>query len=121
MSNHRQAPREGDGGEPSMHSEDADRQVARVAQILRDGGFGCSIGNLVPTKTLRRDSLIVILALALLTALAWSYLLWLSADMDVGGMDMSGFRMIPSGMGLMVRSTRHGARWSSHLYSPCGP
>jgi len=101
LSNHRQAPRESDNGEASMHSEDAD-QVARVAQILRDAGFGCSIGNLVPIKTLRRDSIIVILALALLTALAWSYLLWLSADMDVGGMAMSGFRMIPSGRGLMV-------------------
>jgi len=34
--------------------------------------------------------------------LAWSYLLWLSADMKMGGMDMSDFRMIPSGMGLMM-------------------
>jgi predicted metal-binding membrane protein len=34
--------------------------------------------------------------------LAWSYVLWLSADVDMGGMDMSGFRMIPSGMGLMM-------------------
>ena len=31
-----------------------------------------------------------------------SYLLWLSADMFMGGMDMSGFRMIPAGMGLMM-------------------
>jgi predicted metal-binding membrane protein len=30
---------------------------------------------------LRRDRIVVILALTLLTALAWSYLLWLSADM----------------------------------------
>jgi len=29
-------------------------------------------------------------------------LLWLSADMAMGGMDMGDFRMIPSGMGLMV-------------------
>jgi predicted metal-binding membrane protein len=29
-------------------------------------------------------------------------LLWLSTDMSMGGMDMTGFRMIPSGMGLMV-------------------
>jgi predicted metal-binding membrane protein len=34
--------------------------------------------------------------------LAWGYLLWLSADMAMGGMYMAGFRMIPSGMGLMV-------------------
>ena len=56
----------------------------------------------MPTETavLRRDRIIIGLALILLTALAWSYLRWLSADMD--GMDMSGFRMIPSGMGLMM-------------------
>jgi predicted metal-binding membrane protein len=34
--------------------------------------------------------------------LAWSYVLWLSADMSMGGMDMGDFRMIPSGMGFMV-------------------
>jgi predicted metal-binding membrane protein len=58
----------------------------------------------VPTETavLRRDRIAVILALTLLTALAWSYLLWLSADMAMGGMDMGDIRMIPSGMGLMV-------------------
>jgi predicted metal-binding membrane protein len=45
---------------------------------------------------------VVALALILLSALAWSYLLWLSADMGMGGMDISGFRMVPSGMGLKV-------------------
>jgi predicted metal-binding membrane protein len=50
----------------------------------------------------RRDCIVVVLALTCLTALAWSYLLWLSADMGMGGMDMTGFRMIPSGMALMV-------------------
>jgi predicted metal-binding membrane protein len=49
-----------------------------------------------------RDRSIVILALALLTTLAWSYLLWLSADMNMGGMDMTGLRIIPFGTGLMV-------------------
>jgi predicted metal-binding membrane protein len=53
-------------------------------------------------RLLRRDRIVTMLALALLTALAWSYLLWLSADMFMGGMDMSGFRMIPAGMGLIV-------------------
>ena len=48
------------------------------------------------------DRIVVILALTLLTALSWSYLLWLSADMSMGGMDMIGVRMIPSGMGLMI-------------------
>jgi predicted metal-binding membrane protein len=84
-----------------MVSED---QTARIAQRLRDAGVGCEILNLVPTDpaVLRRDRTIVVLALILLTALAWSYLLWLSADMSMGGMDMGDFRMIPSGMGLMV-------------------
>ena len=58
----------------------------------------------MPTEpaVVRRDRIVVVLALILLSALAWSYLLWLSADMGMGGMDMSGFRIIPSGMGLMV-------------------
>jgi predicted metal-binding membrane protein len=32
----------------------------------------------------------------------WSYLLWLSADLSMGGMDTTGLRMFPSGMGLMM-------------------
>ena len=51
---------------------------------------------------LRRDRIIVAAALALLTVLAWAYVLWLAADMEMGGMDMTGFRMIPAGMGLMA-------------------
>ena len=50
---------------------------------------------------LRRDRAIVVAALIVLTALAWSYLLWLVADMTMSGMDMSGFRMVPAGIGLM--------------------
>jgi predicted metal-binding membrane protein len=78
--------------------------VSRIAQRLRDAGMGCEIVNLVPTPTamLRRDRIIVVLALGLLTGLAWSYLLCLSADMSMAGMDMTGFRVIPSGMALMV-------------------
>ena len=93
-----------DDGKPSMVSEDARLLVAHIAQKLRDAGLGCEIVNFVPTETavLRRDRIVVVLALTLLTALAWSYLLWLSADMARGGMDMGDFRMIPSGMGLMV-------------------
>jgi predicted metal-binding membrane protein len=80
-----------------------DELTARIVQRLRDAGIGCEIVNLVPTQTamLRRDCVIIVLALGLLTGLAWS-LLWLSADMSMGGMDMTGFRMIPSGMGLMI-------------------
>jgi predicted metal-binding membrane protein len=78
--------------------------AAIVAKKLRDAGVGCEIVNLVPVKAavLRRDRIVVLLALVLLTALAWSYLMWLSTDMDMGGMDMTGIRMIPSGMGLMM-------------------
>jgi predicted metal-binding membrane protein len=51
---------------------------------------------------LRRDRLLVAGALGVIVVLAWSYVLWLAADMDMGGMDMTEFRMIPAGMGLMA-------------------
>jgi predicted metal-binding membrane protein len=51
---------------------------------------------------LRRDRLIVTAALIALTALAWTYILWLAADMSMGGMDMTGFRTVPAGLGLMA-------------------
>jgi len=59
---------------------------------------------------LRRDRLIVASALAVIAALAWAYVLWLAADMDMDGMDMSGFRMVPAGTGLMAPAT---APWSA--------
>ena len=51
---------------------------------------------------LRRDRAIVIAALAALTALAWADLVWLAQDMKMDGMDMTGFRSIPAGRGLMM-------------------
>jgi predicted metal-binding membrane protein len=51
---------------------------------------------------LRRDRIVVIAALASITALAWAYVLWIAADMNMGGMEMPGFRMIPAGVGLMA-------------------
>lgn len=51
---------------------------------------------------LRRDRAVVIAALAIITALAWADLAWLANDMWMGGMEMTGFRMIPSGQGLMM-------------------
>jgi predicted metal-binding membrane protein len=51
---------------------------------------------------LRRDRLIVASALGVIAALAWAYVIWLAADMDMGGMDMSGYRMVPAGMGMMA-------------------
>src|SRR5215470_13997427 len=59
---------------------------------------------------LRRDRLVVGGALGVIVALAWAYVLWLAADMDMGGMDMTGFRMIPAGMGLMAPSD---AAWTT--------
>lgn len=58
---------------------------------------------------LRRDRLIVAGALGVIAALAWIYLLWLAADMDMDGMDMSGFRMVPAGIGMMAPAA---APWS---------
>jgi predicted metal-binding membrane protein len=51
---------------------------------------------------LRRDRAVVMAALAVVTALAWADLLWLADDMTMGGMDMTGYRMIPAGRGLMM-------------------
>jgi len=51
---------------------------------------------------LRRDRVVVIVALAIITALAWADLAWLADDMAMGGMDMTGYRMIPAGRGLMM-------------------
>jgi predicted metal-binding membrane protein len=51
---------------------------------------------------LRRDRAVVIVALAVITALAWADLVWLADDMAMGGMDMTGYRMIPAGRGLMM-------------------
>src|SRR5215831_6073930 len=51
---------------------------------------------------LRRDRVVVAGALGVIVALAWSYVLCLAADMDMGGMDMTGFRMIPAGIGIMA-------------------
>jgi predicted metal-binding membrane protein len=92
-----------DGGGPSTVSQDY-RLAARIAQKLRETGLKAQILSLAPADTavLRRDRVVVVLALTFLTVLAWSYLLWLSADMNMGGMDMTGLRMIPSGMGLMM-------------------
>src|SRR5437764_14082464 len=51
---------------------------------------------------LRRDRTFIVSALVLLLGLAWAYVLWIAADMDMGGMDMSEFRMIPAGIGIMA-------------------
>jgi predicted metal-binding membrane protein len=93
-----------DGVGPSMVGDEPHQIAAQIAQKLRDAGVGCAMLNLVPTEpaVLRWDRIIVGLALVFLTALAWSYGLWLWTDMHLGGIDMSGFRIIPSGAGFMI-------------------
>jgi predicted metal-binding membrane protein len=51
---------------------------------------------------LRRDRAIIIAALGLLTIFAWADVIWLSHDMAMNGMDMTGYRMIPAGQSLMM-------------------
>ena len=68
------------------------------------------MGGTTLEAILRRDRAIVASTLVVLTVLAWSYVLWLVADMDMGGMDMTGFRMIPAGIGLMKPAT---APWNA--------
>ncbi|WP_158671939.1 DUF2182 domain-containing protein [Bradyrhizobium guangdongense] len=54
---------------------------------------------------LQRDRAVIIAALGVLAALAWSDLVWLADDMAMGGMDMTGYRMIPAGQALMMPAT----------------
>jgi len=51
---------------------------------------------------LRRDRAIIIAALGVLTALAWIDLIWLANDMAMDGMEMTGYRMVPSGQAWMM-------------------
>jgi predicted metal-binding membrane protein len=92
-----------EGAEREQVGQEPDEIAARLARDLRGAGVSCETVDLVTTDAavLWRDRIVVILALILLTALAWSYLLWLSADMDMAGMDVSGFRTVPTGTGVM--------------------
>ena len=47
---------------------------------------------------LRRDRVVVGVALALITILSWVYILVLAKTMDMGGMDMTGWRMVSTGL-----------------------
>jgi predicted metal-binding membrane protein len=87
-----------------MVGEDSNQIAARIAKKLRDTRTSCEIFNpaITSAAVLRRDRVVILVALASLTVLAWSYLLWLASDMNMDGMDMTGFRTIPSGMGLMM-------------------
>ena len=73
-----------------MVGEDRYQIAVRIAQKLRDTGSVCAVVNTVRTdpavlrRVLRRDRININLALILLTALAWSYLLWLSVSSGMG-------------------------------------
>ena len=71
-------------------------------------------------RVLRRDRVIIIAALGVITALAWSDLVWLADDMSMDGMDMTGYRMIPAGQSLMMPASCLGSRSNLPLCSPCG-
>ena len=60
--------------------------------------------NLSFKAVLQRDRAIVLAALAAITTLAWADIIWLAGDMAMDGMDMTGFRMIPAGQGMMPAS-----------------
>ena len=51
---------------------------------------------------LRRDRVIIVASIVVLIVLAWFDLVWLANDMEMGGMDMTGYRMIPAGQALMM-------------------
>jgi predicted metal-binding membrane protein len=69
------------------------------------GTVGDISNNMTDTAleaALRRDRLFVAGALTIVVALTWGYVIWLAHDMDMGGMDMAGFRMVPAGLGIML-------------------
>src|SRR6478736_2323117 len=75
-------------------------------------------------SVLRRDRMVVVAALVMVTALAWAYVLWLAADMEMGGMDMTGFRMIAAGylltwIGFALAATV--AQWALEQYALLTP
>lgn len=59
---------------------------------------------------LRRDRWVVAGTIGIIAALAWGYVLSLAGKMEMGGMNMTGFRMVPAGMGIMLPAT---APWTA--------
>jgi predicted metal-binding membrane protein len=55
-------------------------------------------------RVVRRDRAIVSIALIILTLLAWLYVLRLAADMEMGGMDMTGTGMVSTGIRMVMTS-----------------
>jgi len=55
---------------------------------------------------LRRERAILAAALVAVTALAWIYILQLARSMDMGSMDMTGFRMMSTGFAMAMAPAR---------------
>jgi len=72
-------------------NEEPHEVARRIAQKLRQAGHDIVIVDPVSTKPSPGwwDRFVIVLALTLLTAVAWAYLLWLRFAMDMGAMDMS--------------------------------
>src|SRR5437763_1184558 len=51
---------------------------------------------------LRRDRAIIAAALATVAVLSWIYILRLAAGMDMGSMDMTGWRMTSTGLAMVM-------------------
>src|SRR4051794_33901765 len=65
---------------------------------------------------LRRDRIIAIAALAVVTVLSWLYILRLAESMEMGGMDMAGSRMVSTGLEMgMVSSLAPWSAWQFTL------
>ena len=54
------------------------------------------------TRLLRRDRIVVLVAIAGVAAIAWVYIVLLARAMEMGGMDMSGYRALPALEAMMV-------------------
>lgn len=62
-------------------------------------------------RVLARDRVVVSIALALITTLAWIYILRLARDMDMPGMNMTGWRMASSGLRMVMAPAQ--APWTA--------
>ena len=58
-------------------------------------------------QLVRRDRAVVVVSLAVISTLAWLYIVRLAAAMQMDGMDMTGFRMVPSGLSMMMAPASH--------------
>jgi predicted metal-binding membrane protein len=94
---------------PITDNVGAKTTLSRIIRLMKVLPGVAAMAQPTLETVLRRDRAVVAVAIVGLTALAWGYVLWLAADMDMGGMDMSDFRMIPAGTGIMAPSL---APWS---------